>query len=231
MRFGVSLPLILSLCFASDIAIAQQESVCFGTTGNGRLEHGWQLPASGDNFSGYSRLGVALGRNYVHNKVYAAVVTAYQLLGKNAPDKYYVYGESGWANGGKFRPHKTHQNGLSVDFFVPVLNSQGESVALPTNLFNKFGYGIEFNPSGKFDGYTIDFEAMADHLLALKQASDKEGIKIRHIIFDNGLQKLLHQTSRSQQLFAAVTFSKKKPWIRHDEHYHVDFIVPCKENT
>jgi len=21
---------------------------------------------------------------------------------------------------------------------------------------------------------------------------------------------------------------KAKPWVRHDEHYHVDFAVPCK---
>jgi penicillin-insensitive murein endopeptidase len=25
-----------------------------------------------------------------------------------------------------------------------------------------------------------------------------------------------------------LRFMKNKPWVRHDEHYHVDFAVPCK---
>ena len=25
-----------------------------------------------------------------------------------------------------------------------------------------------------------------------------------------------------------LPFMQGKPWIRHDEHYHVDFAVPCE---
>ncbi|MCM2359327.1 MAG: hypothetical protein NDI77_14350 [Geobacteraceae bacterium] len=70
---------------------------------------------------------------------------------------------------------------------------------------------------------------MAEHLLALKKAADLGGVKIWRVIFDNDLQKLLFQTSKGKDLQAQLTFSKKKPWVRHDEHYHIDFIVPCKE--
>lgn len=157
------------------------------------------------------------------------VVEAYQVLEQTVPNKVYVYGETGWAKGGRFRPHKSHQNGLSVDFFVPVLDTKGVSVPLPTGPHNKFGYLIEFNSKGKFGDYSIDLEAMAAHLLAIKQASDKKGIKIRRVIFDNELQQLLFKTSKGSELQAAFTFSKKKPWVRHDEHYHIDFILPCKE--
>ena len=47
------------------------------------------------------------------------------------PDTVYKYTETGFENGGKFRPHKTHQNGLSVDFMTPVKNKNNESVHLP----------------------------------------------------------------------------------------------------
>lgn len=172
----------------SSIYAFEQESICFGTTDKGRLENGWQLPKSGKNYQAYSALCCFAGRNYVHSKVHAVVVAAYQLLEKTVPNRIYVYGETGWAKGGQFKPHKTHQNGLSVDFFVPVLDSKGASVPLPTGPHNKFGYSIEFNSKGKYGEYSIDFEAMADHLLAIKQMSDKKGIKIWRVIFDNELQ-------------------------------------------
>lgn len=218
----------LLLALMSVPVFAGNESICFGTTDNGRLENGWQLPASGDNFVAYSLAGMAAGRNYVHSKVHAIVTGSYLSLKKTAPGKRFVYGETGWKDGGRFRPHKTHQNGLSVDFFVPVVNGSGSSVALPTNALNTFGYDIEFNAKGQYGEYRIDFDAMADHLLALKEASDRQGVRIWRVIFDNELQKQLFATKKGAQLKSRLTFSTKKPWVRHDEHYHVDFVVSCR---
>jgi len=213
-----------------NIAQARQESVCYGTTEKGRIENAWQLPYSGDNFTAYSQIGVSAGRNFVHSRIYEVVLDTYKDLNQHYPQKKFVYGETGWNNGGRFRPHKTHQNGLSVDFFVPVKDGTGKSVPLPTSPFNKFGYAIEFNSQGKYKNYTIDFEAMSAHLLALKKAADQWGVKIWRVIFDNELQKPLFQSSKGKELQTQLSFSKKKPWVRHDEHYHVDFIVPCKES-
>lgn len=210
---------------------ASPESVCYGTTDKGRIENAWKLPTSGANYEAYSLLGATLGRTHVHSQVYRVIVDSYSALTGTMPDKHYVYGETGWAKGGRLRPHKTHQNGLSVDFMVPVKDAKGNSVPLPAGPLNKYGYAVEFSSSGKYGDYTIDFEAMAAHLIALKGAADKHGVKIWRVIFDNDLQKLLFQTSRGKELQLLMTFSKKKPWIRHDEHYHVDFIVPCKPLT
>lgn len=211
------------------MAADKPESICYGTTEKGRVENAWQLPDSGENFEVYSSIGATAGRTYVHSKVHVTVLDAYKNLQMMAPDKVFVYGETGWKNGGRFRPHKTHQNGLSVDFFVPVLDKKSKSVRLPTSALNKFGYAIEFDENGKYEDYSIDFEAMAAHLLELKNAANKNGIKIWRIIFDNGFQKLLFQASKGKDLQSRMAFSMKKPWVRHDEHYHVDFIVPCKE--
>lgn len=47
-------------------AVGAEDSVCFGTTSNGRLENGVKLPASGENFEGYSDIARLAGRTYVH---------------------------------------------------------------------------------------------------------------------------------------------------------------------
>ena len=149
-------------------------------------------------------------------------------MSKEQPDKVFVYGETGWASGGSFKPHKTHQNGLSVDFMVPVVDGKGKSVALPTSIFNKYGYDLAFDSNGKYDDLSIDFEALAAPLLAIKRAADANQIKIWRVIFDPKLQPFLRGTTAWPELDGKVTFSKRRSWVRHDEHYHIDFIIPCK---
>ena len=207
-----------------------KESTCYGTPSNGHLEDGMQLPASGPNFSPYSSLGVTIGRTYVHSKVASTVESAYKQLEALAPGKKYVYAESGWRNGGRIKPHRTHENGISVDFLVPVLDSTGKSVPLPTGVSNKFGYGIEFDAKGRYEGLRIDFEALAQHLYALDQAARANGVGISRVIFERRFIPRLYDTTRGKLIKNSVPFMKGEPWIRHDEHYHVDFSVRCKPN-
>lgn len=208
--------------------MAQQPSACYGTTADGSLENGWKLPSRGVNFSSYSAIGSFIGRTYVHSEVHKVVVDAYAELAKSRPEKSFVYGETGSKGGGEFRPHKTHRNGLSVDFMVPVVDGNGRSVPLPTNALNKWGYALEFDRSGRLDDLGIDAEAMAEHLYRLHEAADKHGIRIQRVIFDPQLQPLLHRTSRWPFLRDNVRFSERRAWVRHDEHYHVDFDAECK---
>lgn len=204
------------------------ESICYGTTSEGWLEHGCKLPDAGDNFTAYSRLGSALGRTYVHCEVAGLMLAAYVDLKKRHPDKVFVYGETGWASGGSFKPHKTHQNGLSVDFMVPVVDGFGKSVPLPTSAFNKYGYGIDFDSEGATAKLTIDFEAVSEHILAIKRAADERQVKIRRVIFDPELQPFLRTTKAWPALEGRVKFSERRSWVRHDDHYHIDFDIPCK---
>ncbi len=204
------------------------DSTCFGTTSNGRLEGGVVLPLAGENFEVYSVLGAGLGRTFVHSEVKKVVLGAYESLNRTLPKKKFKYAETGFQTGGKFKPHKTHQNGLSVDFMTPVINKQGESVHLPTHAMNKFGYDIEFNGQGVFKDLSIDNEAMAAHLVALHQEAKKHGHDIWRVIFDPKLQPNLFATSWGEYLKKHIQFSKKPAWVRHDEHYHVDFAVPCE---
>jgi len=206
---------------------APAASLCFGTPAKGRLVDSCRLPASGANFTAYSVEGVRAGRTYVHCTVAAIVAAAYADVGKQLPGLRFVYGETGKAQGGDFSPHKSHQNGLSVDFFVPVRDAKGRPGSLTFTSRNRWGYDLELDESGRLGALAIDFEAMGIHLLALAKAAEQRGFGIRRIYFDSALQQQLHKTSSWPQL-KVLPFSTTQGWWRHDEHYHVDFAVPCK---
>ncbi len=219
--------LIIIFCFIAN-DISAEESICFGTTSNGRLEKGVQLPSEGKNYISYSSLARFAGRTYVHSSVRSIIVNAYKTLEKEQSDKVYKYAETGTKNGGQFKPHKTHQNGLSVDFMTPVTNMKGKSVHLPTNPLNKLGYNIEFDSKGQYKKLLIDYDALAAHLVALHKEATSQGYDIWRVIFDPKLQQYLFKTIYADYLKKNISFSKKRSWVRHDEHYHVDFAIPCR---
>ena len=219
----------LSLAFLVIPVIAiGAESTCFGTVSKGRLENGVALPSNGANFISYSMSAELVGRTYVHSKVRDVLLDAYKALETAAPGKVFVYGETGWKGGGRIRPHRTHQNGLSVDFMVPVLDQAGKSVPLPTSPLNRFGYDIEFDASGRYEELAIDFDGVAEHLYQLHRAARAQGIGIALVIFDTAYLPRLLATSRGPYLKQNLKFMQSRPWVRHDEHYHVDFAVKCK---
>lgn len=215
--------------YLSALALAHaQQSVCYGTTAKGRVEHAVKLPSEGDNFVSYGALPEINGRTYVHNRVARVVVDAYAALLQSHPYKVFKYAETGFEHGGEFSPHKTHQNGLSIDFMVPVLNANGVSVHLPTTVFNRYGYDIEFDNKGKTKEYTIDFDALGAHLVALHEAAQQHGIDIWRVLFAPDLQAKLYATRHGDYIKKHIQIPTKPSWVRHDEHYHVDFKLDCK---
>lgn len=199
---------ILLLC---PLVTQALESTCYGTSSNGRLENGIKLPTQGENFVSYSTTAGLLGRTYVHSKVKTIILSAYAELETKMPDKVFKYAETGFQQGGQFKPHRTHRNGLSVDFMVPVVNKSGTSVHLASHYFNKLGYSIEFDKKGNYNDYKIDFEAMAAHIVGLHKASVKHGGDIRRIIFDPKLQPFLFKTRYGGYLKREIKFLKKEP--------------------
>jgi len=203
-------------------------SVCFGTTSNGSLKNGVKLPQKGENFVGYSLAARIAGRTYVHSEVRKIILDSYKSLQTDMPDKVYKYAETGLKQGGVFSPHKTHQNGLSVDFMTPVVDKDGKSVHLPTNPLNRLGYDIEFDSKNRYKNYRIDFVALAAHLVQLHKHAVKNGHELWRVIFAPELQPGLFKTEYADYLQANIQFSRKRSWVRHDEHYHVDFAVACE---
>ena len=170
------------------------ESICYGSTSNGSLENGVKLPASGNNFKSYSRAAIIAGRTYVHSEVKQIVVSAYRTLEESHPDKVFKYAETGRKNGGLFKPHKTHQNGLSVDFMTPMKNKAGESVRLPTHALNRLGYDIELDVNNEYKGLSIDYVALAAHIAELHKQAKAHGHDLWRVILAPELQPPLFKT-------------------------------------
>ncbi|WP_394388830.1 penicillin-insensitive murein endopeptidase [Shewanella woodyi] len=210
------------------LMVMAETSTCFGTTSKGHLVNGVQLPSQGVNYVGYSAIARLAGRTYVHSEVKSIIVSAYKDLEKEQPTKVYKYAETGFEEGGQFKPHKTHRNGLSVDFMTPVIDQSGRAVHLPTSPLNKFGYNIEFDEKDTYDGMSIDYEAIAAHVVSLHKQAKKYGHDLWRVIFAPELQPNLYKTKYADYLRNNIQFSKKRSWVRHDEHYHVDFAIPCE---
>ena len=220
--------LLVLLASAPVAGTGDDQSVCYGTTSNGRLKDGVQLPTHGANFASYGMLPELAGRTYVHSAVRDVIIAAYETLESEQPGKVFKFAETGFKEGGLFKPHKTHRNGLSVDFIVPVTDSTGKSVYLSTHPFNKYGYGIEFDDKDRFEEYTIDYEALAAHIVALHKAALQKSIGIWRVIFDPKLSPNLYTTKYGAYLKQYIPIPTKPSWVRHDDHYHVDFKVACE---
>lgn len=210
------------------MAAAGSHSACFGETHQGAIQDSVQLPMAGENFKTYSQLGWYLGRTHVHSQVAQIVLETYAQLKQVLPNRSYVYGETGWSQGGSFPPHKTHQNGLSVDFMVPVLDRQGKPAQLPLSASNQFGYAIDFDRQGQWTDWQVDFDALAVHLKSLHQTALTHGIAIKRVFLAPDLQPLLLATEHGPYLQQHINFNDRQAWVRHDDHYHVDFAIDCE---
>ena len=93
---------------------------------------------------------------------------------------------------------------------------------------NRFGYDINFDRKGQAGSRRIDFDAMAIHLLALDKAAREYGIGVQRVIFDIDLQPLLFASRHGAEVRRRLNFNKAQAWVRHDQHYHVEFDVPCR---
>ncbi len=203
-------------------------SQCFGTVAQGRIEGAVKLPLEGANFRAYSPLAAGLGRTHVHERVAAVLAQSFATLQRERPELQLVYGETGKKHGGPMPPHRTHQNGLSVDLFVPVRGAAGRSVPLPTPATLRFGYDIEFDAQGRWQDYRIDFEALALWLRALREAARELNTPIARVILDPAYQARVVAIDASLK---DLPWMKGKPWVRHDEHFHIDFGARCRADA
>jgi penicillin-insensitive murein endopeptidase len=220
-----------AILWGNTVAIALEArapSRSLGTKARGRLERGKRLPTSGPNFVAYSRLGALLGRNSLHSTARAIVIEAYRDLEATTPAVTFVYGEMGWPSGGRIRPHRTHQNGLSADFMVPVRDGRGRPSRLPTWPWNRFGYDIELDSTGRAGDVVIDYDAIAAHLAALQRAAQRHGSAIELVILAPELERALKADRRRREVVGDIPFMRGRPWVRHDEHYHVDFALQLR---
>lgn len=201
-------------------------SISKGTVSNGKIENAKRVPMRGKNYTTYSFSGYLFGRTFAHDKVKQTTLDAYEICKETCPEITFLLGEIGDHNGGQFLPHRTHRNGMSVDYMTP-LTKNGKSVGthyFNYHLFNLWGYRMEFDKNGKKGKQEIDFNTTAKHIQALEKAAAKNGLRIQKIIFAPELRKKMLQTEEGKKI-RHLPYTKNPVIIRHDDHYHVDFVL------
>lgn len=203
-------------------------SKSFGNVAKGHLENGKLMPFSGKNYFYFDTSSYLEGRAFVHQKVKQCCLDTYDILYQLDSLRCYGIMECSNKNGGKIEPHRTHQNGLSVDFMCPnqkngKIYSQLDHIGIPHYMLSYTENGCYVNEHT----VTIDFEAIALHLLELNKQTKKHGLKIEKVIFKLELLDELFSGENGKKLRnSGIYFARKlSPLINnlHDDHYHVDF--------
>jgi len=203
------------------------ESASHGKVQAGSLKNAYKLPYSGNNFKYFSPLSYyVLGRAYVHSKVYKTVLDSYTHCETELPKKFFRVMECSKKHGGKMSPHRTHQNGLSIDFMTPLIKNGKQKKAY--NRIGIFRYLLNFDSHGKLSKkVSIDFETMAQHILLLDNEARENGLRVKKVIFKINLKDDLYKTKSGVELKRkGIYFAKSLPERidkLHDDHYHIDF--------
>lgn len=199
-----------------------------GTVSNGTLQNGKLIPFEGNNYQYFDTSSYLNDRAFVSDKVKKVLLDTYKELEREVPGRKFYIMECSDKNGGKIFPHRTHQNGLSVDFMVPLVKN-GKAYYGLDNL-GAVHYWLDFDKGGKYSKdktISIDFDLVAQHILLLEGNARKNGLKISKVIIKTDLKDELFASKYGQKLKESNVYIVKSltPLINslHDDHYHIDF--------
>ncbi|MFK8046730.1 MAG: penicillin-insensitive murein endopeptidase [Crocinitomicaceae bacterium] len=216
------------MAFCQLVQPDKSTSKTVGTVSKGSLKNGKLIPYFGSNYTYFYKESYLASRAYTSDKVMKIILKAYDELKNDYPLRHFFLMELSNKNGGKMFPHKTHQNGLSVDFMMPKLKNNEPFYGLDT--IGKDHYWLDFNDSGEQRGDSsikIDFELMAHHILILQKEAQKIGYQINKVIVKIEYKDELLAGPKGQLLDKSGIYIVKKltPVINnlHDEHFHIDF--------
>lgn len=203
-------------------------SVSIGTVSNGSLKNGKLVPFSGKNFQYFDTSSYVNGRAFVNNKLKKTLIDTYRILDSILPERKFQIMECSNKEGGKISPHRTHQNGLSVDFMMPLVKNNKPCYNLDSLGANH--YWLDFDNNGQYlkdKNISIDFNTLATYILTLNNCARKNGLKISKVILKLEFKPYLYSTEsgkiiKNKGLYFAT---KLTPLINslHDDHFHVDF--------
>ena len=201
-----------------------------GHVSKGQLKHGRLIPFSGENFIYFDSSSYLSGRAFGHEKVVNTITQSFESFENSYPKRTFRVMELSNEHGGKIFPHRTHQNGLSVDLMMPLIKD-GEIYTKEDDT-GIAHYVLDFNDSGQLTedpSVSIDFELVAAHILQLEKAARKNGLKIKKVIINTNLKDELFATESGKKLKQSGVYIVRnlEPLINdlHDDHYHVDFEI------
>lgn len=203
-------------------------SISKGTVSNGKLINGKLFPFYGPNYSYFDVQSYLAGRGFIHSSIKEIVLASYKKLEVEKPNRHFYIMECANEHGGKIYPHRTHQNGTSVDFMMPKLKN-----GKPYTELDKLGadhYWLSFNNDGKYSedqSIEIDFNLIARHILSLNDIAKEHGFKVSKVIIKIEFKDELFKSEYGKLLKSSGIYvvQNLSPLINslHDEHYHLDF--------
>ncbi len=173
-------------------------------TVKGQLNGTRSLPPRGKGYRTYSYFGAALGRQYAHHKVIETLQESFESL-HEATGQTFDIAEIGAQHGGRFSPHFTHREGLSVDIMTP-MKKNGKPARLTTGPLSLWGYcwhidaktnclnGLKWDvsKSSKYphlcptipweSNKEINFKTLRKMILELKSTAQQKGGTIAFVI-------------------------------------------------
>ena len=180
-------------------------------------------------------------RTYLRKDVYTIIQKIFMEL-KDEPHKI-VYGEGSWGGSHaqkSLKPHKTHNDGLHLDIFMPVIDDKGQPQFFPTQEETLLGYAVNFDEMGRGEGkYTdlqIDWKGLA---LLVGQLCAQGGRKVRYILIAKDLYEFLQKGGQKEiwrtlpkkclqkvqpiPVLKDYSFAGQQISVDHDDHIHVAF--------
>ncbi|RZM80367.1 hypothetical protein C3B51_12470 [Pseudoalteromonas rubra] len=113
---------------------------------------------------------------------------------------------------------------LIITFLIPLIALAETSTCFGTTSNGSLTNGVKLPSEGKnYVGYST---------VARLAGRTYVHSEVRDIVVSAYKDLEIEQPTKvykyAQYLKENIQFSKKRSWVRHDEHYHVDFAIPCK---
>lgn len=205
-----------------------EESESIGTVSSGSLKHGRLVPFQGNNFRYFDTESYLEGRAFVHSSIRDIVLATYDSLYFKHPDRFFTIMECSNHQGGEMFPHRTHQNGLSIDFMMPLLKDNKPYYGLDT--LGASHYFLTFDEEGRYvedKSIRIDFDMVSKHIVWLNREARKRNYEIKKVIIQIELKEELYAAEYGPQITGDDIYVVRNlsPVINalHDDHYHIDF--------
>ncbi len=205
-------------------------STSTGTVSGGTLVNGKLFPFQGTNYQYFDTSSYINNRAFLNDKIRTVVISSYKQLEKEIPDRKFFIMECSNKNGGKIFPHRTHQNGLSIDFMMPLIKGNKAFYGLDT--IGASHYWLDFDNEGKYSGdkgISIDFDLVAMQILSLETQARNNGYKIQKVIIKTEFKNLIFATPYGKKLKQSNIYlvNSLTPLINslHDDHFHIDFEI------
>ena len=209
-------------------AVDDTISASIGTVGNGELKHGKLMPYKGNNFVYFDKESYLAGRGFIHSTLRNAILSGFDSLETVLPSRYFTIMECSNKEGGEMFPHKTHQNGLSIDFMMPLLKNDKPYLGLDS--IGAQHYALDFDDNGNYSkdaSIQIDFNTVAQQILIMDYFARQNGLNISKVIIKIEFKEELFATYYGKILKKSGIYVVQglSPLINalHDEHFHLDF--------